>query len=625
MLGMESPDFLKNKYNLHNAPEVERAVEAKERKTKRKVPETPEAKIQTYLDRLKNIINPPKHEGHSEFDRQERNLNLLKQALHNQFVTKPDDIPESYYAAQQRIAREQGHGDIEISEAMKRQLVEVIVADQKSTLDNWVDYLTSEDATYPDWLKYWTMRSVLGMGGYDKGKHQFTKRSKGTTKPFPEINREALAYVLDAVSQKYGKRHTDLLNLNEGEKQEFNKLLEQENFPKLYAWALEKVAIAPTEESLENTSGKWIKYSKNSNHMPLVESLRGHGTGWCTAGEGVAQTQLNGGDFYVYYSLDRHGKPTIPRAAIRMQEGSIAEVRGVAEQQNLDPYIAPIVQDKMKEFPDGEAYEKKAQDIKLLTAIEHKTKTNEPPTKDDLTFLYELNAPIEGFGYDRDPRIQELRTQRNIHEDMPIIFECTNDQIAHNAKEINETTIAYVGPIEKNIFTKLQEHHIEYIYTSFPEGKIQKYYIQIGGKTKEELQTELEEKNINLSEWAKDLLNSKDFTTSKVIEGTDLVRLSVNDLGFPQGATTKEIYQRAKEYGLELCPAEVGPHLRLQYRISDWTLIAMKQITGRGGYPSVFYMDRGAVGLWLSTSDARPSRGWSSDGWFVFRLRKLES
>src|SRR3989344_892563 len=249
---------------------------------------------------------------------------------------------------------------------MKEQLTEVIITDQESSLDKWIDYLSSPDATYPDWLKYYSIRSILNLGEYDKEKKQFTKRSNTTTKPFPDLNREALAYVLDAINQKYAGQEINLSTLEEQDKEQFAKLLSGENFAKLYAWAIEKVT-PESQDLLVNTQGQWLKYHQGSDHMPLVESLQGHGTGWCTAGESTAQTQLQGGDFYVYYSLDKEGQPTIPRVAIRMQENSIAEVRGVAPEQNLDPYINDIVKVKLAEFPDGPAYEQKSSDMKLLT------------------------------------------------------------------------------------------------------------------------------------------------------------------------------------------------------------------------------------------------------------------
>ncbi len=460
------------------------------------------------------------------------------------------------------------------------------------------------------------------MGEYNKEKKAFAKRSQGTTKPFADINREALAYVLDTVSQKYGKQHLDLLSLNPTEKAEFEKLLQQENFPKLYAWALEKTTIAPAE-SLENTKGKWIRYPQNSNHLPLVESLRGHGTGWCTAGEGVAQTQLNSGDFYVYYTLDKQGKPTIPRAAIRMQGDRIAEVRGIAQQQNLDPYIAPIVQTKMKEFPDGTAYEKKAQDMKYLTVIEKKTKNNQSLTKDELTFLYELNSPIQGFGYGKDPRIQELRQQRNPEADMLIIFDCTKDQIAHTKDQINKSTKAYVGPWNIDSYYAVKSHpNIQHRYESFPDKKIFMMTLETDPaiNSPEKAEKVLKDKNTYVSDWGHDLILKTEF--SQEPQHYELVQFTVAQLGFPQGATTEEIYERAKQLGLELCPAEVGPHLRLQYSGTDWKAIAMKQISDRDGDPRVFYLDAGGAGLNLLGAYAHPDDGWDSGSGFIFLSRK---
>ena len=615
---MPNPEFLKRKYDLHNAPEVESATKRAEARAGECVPKNPEARIQNYLDRFKEIIDrqdPPERE---------RGLEALKQVLHDKFVIKPEEIPESYFDNQRRLAREQGHGDIEVTDEARDQLIEVIITDQKSTLDNWIDYLSSDDATYPDWLKYYAFRSITNLGEYDKEKKQFSKRSKGTTKPFPDLNREALAYTLDAIEKKYQKETVNVDGQSEDEKKQFEKLLQGENFAKLYAWAIDKVTPA-SQEAITNTKGKWVKYDRNSDHMPLVESLQGHGTGWCTAGESTAEAQLKGGDFYVYYSLDQGGKPNIPRAAIRMQEGSIAEVRGIAPEQNLDPYIGDVVKDKLKEFPDGEQYEKKSSDMKRLTEIDNKARQGKQLAKDDLVFLYEINSPIEGFGYQRDPRIQELRSQRNPEEDIPIVFECGKDQIAHTIKEINQGIKAYIGSLEPGIFNLIQEYNIEHVYTQFPEGRIREYDIKIGGKTKEELKEELEEKNIYVSDWANDLLASKDFQTTKKAEKEKLIRLTVKDLGFTSGATTQKIYQKAQELGLDLCPAETGPHFRLQYPGKEWILIAMKQISDRDGSPDAFYLDWGGVRLELSAFSARPAFGWNPEDEFIFHFRKLKT
>jgi hypothetical protein len=649
---MENPNFLKQKYNLHNTPEAESAAKRTEVRSGEKVPQKPDAQIQNYLDRFKEIIDRPDEE------KREQGMNALKHILYNKFVIKPEEIPESYFTTQQRLARELGHGEVEIGEEQRKQLTEVIITDQKSSLDNWTDYLSSKDATYPDWLKYYSFRSMLSLGEYDKENKQFTKRSKTTTKPFPDLNREALAYVLDVIEKKYQpqteeqkkleveKRIQKEVNLSEEEKQakqeeqiNFEKILQGENFAKLYAWAIDKVTPA-SKERLASTEGKWIKYNQNSDHMPLVESLQGHSTGWCTAGESTAQTQLSNGDFYVYYSLDENGQAKIPRAAIRMEGDSIGEVRGIGPDQNLDPYIGDVVKTKMAEFPDGASYEKKSSDMKILTEIDNKNKEDKPLNKEDLIFLYEINSPIEGFGYGRDPRIQEIISTRNPKEDAPIVLECESKEIVYSeenyiqALKENRNIKAYIGPLFSNIFSQ----NIEHIYSSFPNGRIERVETTIGTKSKEELIKELNEreKSINpedkiyTSDNARSMLQKPEFAVISKPEKINLIKLKVQDLGFKNNPTTEQIYKRAEELGLELCSPEVGPHLRLNYQDvfkreqakGEWLRIGMKQITASNGDPDVFDVNRGGLGVrWLSGNLALPENLWSLEDEFVFTCK----
>ncbi len=607
-------DFLKNKYNLHNAPEVEQAAKRTQIQEGESIPQDPQSRIQNYLDRFNSILE------REDPQNRERGIEAIKRLLHSKFVIKQKDIPDSYYELQRRIAREEGHGNIQITQKQKDQLTEIIIHDQQSTLDLWIDYLSSSDAPYPDWLKYYALRSILNIGEYDKEKKRFTKRSKGTTKPFPDLNREALAYVLDLLEKKYSQKKIDLSSLDKNDRQELERLLELENFGDLYAFAIEKVT--PTSfDKLQTTKGRWVKYNQGEDHMPLVRSLQGYGTGWCTAGESMAQKQLEGGDFYVYYSEDEQHNPTIPRAAIRMSGDSIGEVRGIAHQQNLDPYITDIVQEKLKEFPDGSQYAKKNRDMKLLTLIEKKTEKGQPLSKQELEFLYEVNSPIQGFGYQKDPRIEEIRNKRNKDDDMLVIFECTKEQIAKNKGEIKEDTKAYIGPIFPGIFTLIQKHNIEHIYTSFPEGIIRREEITIGGKTEKQLEKEMEQQGMRMYDYTRDLMRKMEIQTNP--ESLSLIRLSVRDLGFTQDPTTYQLYQRATELGLDLCPAEVGPYYRLSHQdqpMGDWVRIAMKPIADRDGDLSVFRVESSHGGLCLTW--ATPESRWDLDGGFIFCFRK---
>jgi hypothetical protein len=408
---------------LHTTEPVEHEQKRLKRRGE-KISQKPAEKISAWLEVIKRT-----HTGHRE---DPGVMERIKDYYNKKYAIKPEDIPESYFENQKRLAREQGHGDIKITDEMRRQLVEVIVSDQKSTLDNWVDYFSSPDAdAYPMWAKYWAFTNMLKLSTFDKEKHAFGKRDKGTVAPFPDLNREALAYVVDAIVKKTSKEKVQAAEDNP----EFKKILQGESFGKLYAWAIEKVT--PAEESeLKSTAGEWKKYDRNSGHMPLVESLQGHGTGWCTAGESTAKAQLGSGDFYVYYSYDKNDQPTVPRVAIRMEEGNIAEVRGVAADQNLDPYIGKVVEEKLAEFPDGKAYQKKSADMKRLTEIDRKNTAGEKLNAGDLRFIYEIDAKIQGFGYRRDPRIKEILAGRDVKNDISLATGFSKDQISTTQVEV---------------------------------------------------------------------------------------------------------------------------------------------------------------------------------------------
>jgi len=104
-------------------------------------------------------------------------------------------------------------------------------------------------------------------------------------------------------------------------------------------------------------------------------------------------------------------------------------------------------------------------------------------------------------------------------------------------------------------------------------------------------------------------------------EQMNLIRLTVADLGFPDGATTEQILARAVALGLDLCPPEVGPYYRLQYTdqpMNEWVRIGMKPIPDRGDSGRVFSVERS----WLDDVWANPGDHWRAVNLFLFRLRK---
>lgn len=132
-----------------------------------------------------------------------------------------------------------------------------------------------------------------------------------------------------------------------------------------------------------------------------------------------------------------------------------------------------------------------------------------------------------------------------------------------------------------------------------------------------------------IGDWADDILGKSAFMASDTESEVELVVRSVEELGFKDGATREQVYNRAKEIGLDLCPAEVGPQLRLQYKDQpkgEWLLIAMEPITGSGGGLDVFSVERNDGGRqWLSGRSGRPDYFWRGHNRWVFLRRKVSS
>lgn len=219
------------------------------------------------------------------------------------------------------------------------------------------------------------------------------------------------------------------------------------------------------------------------------------------------------------------------------------------------------------------------------------------------------------------PKTDAAKIMR-IMEDVRVLPE----EIAYGPTDITEHTRAYLGPWNPTIFQTVRQYpHITHLYESFPDDKIfiQTLTTNPAINSSETAGKALTEKGIIVSDYATDLLSKTEFSKNK--ETYELVQFTVAQLGFPNGATTKEILdeENLKKLGLQLAPAEVGPHLRAQYEGSDLKFIAMKPISDRDGEPHVFDLHEGGGGLWLrGGSWARPDKGWRADSRFVFLSRK---
>jgi hypothetical protein len=127
---------------------------------------------------------------------------------------------------------------------------------------------------------------------------------------------------------------------------------------------------------------------------------------------------------------------------------------------------------------------------------------------------------------------------------------------------------------------------------------------------------------------ADEILGRPSFPFIKTPVELDLVVLSVFELGFGDETSLHDIYARAEALGFELCPAEVGPALRLDYLDQppgDFLHIAMKPVAKYNGVLIDFTVAKayGSVGFLLLGGDARPNMMLPRAERFVFVRPRL--
>ena len=408
--------------DLHNS---QRVLNSSNKSDKRR------EKIIKYFIRLEEVHNKVSETKSASAEK------ILKNFYYDLYIIKPENIPESYFNNQIEIARERGYGNITITAKDKERMIKQVIEDQKETLDKWIEYfLYDEESSYYEmWEKYWVFQGLQTLGKYDKETYKFSKRDKTTVYPFPPVEREYIFTTLKLMEDFLKDKKTE---------EDIKNALEAGNFKLLYEYVI-KQSMLRGEKQSNSTSGKWIKYEQGSDYNILRNSLQGYYTGWCTAaGENFAKHQLANGDFYVYYTLDNNGEAKVPRIAIRMDGSTkIDEIRGIADNQNMEPEMMPILEEKLKEFPDRDKYYKKEHDMKLLTLIDKKVNKNIELNLDELKFLYEMDNEIEGFGYEKDPRIQEIINKRNQKKDYAFIYNINENAIALTQEEWKENPKQY--------------------------------------------------------------------------------------------------------------------------------------------------------------------------------------
>ena len=123
-----------------------------------------------------------------------------------------------------------------------------------------------------------------------------------------------------------------------------------------------------------------------------------------------------------------------------------------------------------------------------------------------------------------------------------------------------------------------------------------------GLRTGQDFIRAIKDRGMEVRHFAELIMNSPQFRVAEKETKVGLVSVSVSDLGFDKvdesrgiiGGTGRQIYARAKELGLQLCPAEVGPQLRLQYPEQsgrEWLVVAMGAIVDSFNQPWLFRVE----------------------------------
>ena len=320
-------DFLKDKYwsNKGFLKATDASARRTEKREGRKVPNTPQERIENYLDRFQEIAD------REDPEKREHGLSAIERLVDRKFIIKPQNISDEYIKniligneaellgyEREDLRNEQIKQTVLASLESKinspldaytvpmetrKSLEDMVITDQKSRMKQWLEYLTGEEAGHsPIALRYWAFAEMLKQGDYLPVRKEYNTRTEATAAIFPELDQQALALVFAEVERRRTGRPSAFPTTNETRQAKFRELLKSENFGKLYAFMQEYVrSLKLPTERLQVTTGTWRPFSQGSSPQDLTDSLQGFQTKWCIAGEGHAKSYLEKSDVWIYF------------------------------------------------------------------------------------------------------------------------------------------------------------------------------------------------------------------------------------------------------------------------------------------------------------------------------------
>ena len=380
-----------------------------------------------YLSRLEKLID--KHGNALE-------KKLWEGSVKDDLLVEYANIPESYWQSKRQELRDNGYGDIELTDDYKHELFNKERELQKESLEKWVNYLGDEHSPYPLWFKVYAWDGMTKMGKYDKAKGKYATRNETTVAPYPSPDAEVLGGVFEVVNRYYGNNDKEFYT-EEGERNiELEEIVQSGNFAKIYNAVQHDIApIIEPPEKAEDVHGDWVEYNIGEED-DIARAARG--TGWCVASPSVGRHYLEYGTYgqdnewddeensndlkskFILFHLEDPSTDKLSKnavASIRLDpDGQVAEISGLKEGQALNDSLVSIVEEKVKTLPGGEKFLEAFADKQELIRLDRKMQNNEDLTKEELEFIYELNRPINTLDtYNNyDPRIPELKEKYSI-------------------------------------------------------------------------------------------------------------------------------------------------------------------------------------------------------------------
>jgi len=177
----------------------------------------------------------------------------------------------------------------------------------------------------------------------------------------------------------------------------------------------------------------------------------------------------------------------------------------------------------------------------------------------------------------------------------------------------------FVKELEMNINNKVAENRQKLAFTERPAWKT----IQTGThKSVNDLRQAVIDGDNRIGDWGGDIL--KRIKVANEETEIELFQATVAELGFTNGASWSDIKAKLDEFGFGICPAEVGPQLRLQYTdqpMDEWIWVVMDPVAGSDGVPRVFFVERNSLGRWLRGFRGRPDDVLGGGYRLVFRRK----